>query len=145
VLISDEKVTSLRAFLANDPDDDMGLARLRVESGDVDGYGELLYAAFVMAVQRRFAPTWTVPEVIQFVATVRADLLQDGIDIDPRTAETLIRRALGNGIASRLEERVSVQAQIFLLGRLIDDEELDGAELDAFLAEARSLANRLMN
>jgi hypothetical protein len=114
-----------------------------MESGDVAGYGELVYAAFVAAVRRRFSPTWTLPKVIRFVAAARADLLQDGIEIDPRTAETLIRRALGDGIATRLEEEARVRAQIFLLIQLIDDEGLDDAGLDAFLAQARSLADQL--
>jgi hypothetical protein len=141
--VTDEQLAALRAFLTIDTEGTERLARHLMESGDVAGYGELVYAAFVAAVRRRFSPTWTLPKVIRFVAAARADLLQDGIEIDPRTAETLIRRALGDGIATRLEEEARVRAQIFLLIQLIDDEGLDDAGLDAFLAQARSLADQL--
>jgi hypothetical protein len=109
----------------------------------LEGYGELVYAAFVTAARRRFSPTWAVPDVIRFVAAARAELLQDDIDIDPRTAEILTRRALGNSIAAELDEEASVRAQLFLLGEFILGEDLDDVRLDEFLATARGLADQL--
>jgi hypothetical protein len=141
--VTDEQIAALRAFLAIE-DETERLVRNLMESGDATGYGELVYAAFVAAVRRRFSPIWSTPEVIRFVATARADLMQDDIDIDPHTAETLIRRALGDSITIRLDEEARARAQIFLLLQLIDNEEFDDAGLDAFLAQVRSLADQLV-
>src|SRR4051812_5382965 len=98
--IIDEHVAALRAFLALDSVEAERLTKRLIETGQVEGYGELMYAAFGTAIRRRFAPTWTLPDVIQFVASVRAQLLEDGVDVDPRTVEILIIRTLGDNIAA---------------------------------------------
>lgn len=143
--VPDEQIATLHAFLATDPDRAEQLTRNLIENGDVTGYGELVHAAFVAAVRRRFSSIWSIPEVIRVVAATRTELLQDNIDIDPRTAETLIRWALGDSIAIRLDEEARARAQIFLLLQFIQDEELDDARLDAFLVRARSLADQLVD
>lgn len=142
-MVSDEQVAALRAFLALQPDTAEQLTKQLVETGHLEGYGELVYAAFVTAVRRRLSPTWTIPDVIRFVATARARLLKNEIEIDPRTAEILMRGALGDGIVAELEEEARTRAQIFLLGEMAVDEQLDDAGLDAFLATARVLADQL--
>jgi hypothetical protein len=142
-VVGDEQVGALRAFLALQPDEVERLTKQLVDARHVEGYGELVYAAFVTAVRRRFSPTWTIPDVIRFVATVRARLLDNEIEIDPLTAEILVRHALGDGIAAELDGEARTRAQIFLLGELVVDERLDNAELDAFLATARVLADQL--
>jgi hypothetical protein len=141
--VSDEQVAALRAFLALQPDEAERLAKQLAAVGGLEGYGVLVYIAFVTAARRRFSPTWTIPDVIRFVATARAELLQQKIEIDPRTAETLIGQALGDGLAAKLDEEASARARLFLLGELIVDEHLDDAGLDQFLAQARSLADQL--
>lgn len=141
--VSDEQVAALRAFLALDTDETGRITRKLLETGGVQGYGELVYAAFVTAARRRFSPTWAIPDVIRFVAAARAELLQDHVDIDPRTAEILVRRALGDSIATELDEEARARAQIFLLCEMVVDAELDDAGLDAFLAQARALADQL--
>lgn len=140
----DEQIAALRAFLAPEPDKAEQLTKQLVEAGDAEGYGELVYAAFAVAVRRRFSPTWTISDIIRLVATARARLLDDAIAIDPHTAEVLIRRALGDSIATELEEEARARAQIFLLSELISDEELDVAGLNEFLAQARALAGQLI-
>lgn len=50
--VSDTQIASLRAFLSNDPHEGMRLAGSLVDSDDADGFGELLYAAFVTAVRQ---------------------------------------------------------------------------------------------
>lgn len=142
-MVSDKQVEALRAFLALQPDDAERLARQLADARHFEGYGELIYAAFVTAVRRRLSPTWTIPDVIRFVATTRARLLNEEIEIDPRTAEILMRRALGDVIAAELDEEARTRAQIFLLGELVVDEQLDDAGLDALLATARTLADQL--
>jgi hypothetical protein len=144
MVVSDDQVAALHAFLALEPYETERLTKQLVEADRLEGYGELVYAAFIGAVRRRFSPTWTIPDVIRFVATARARLLNDEIEIDPRTAEILMRRALGESIAADLDEEDRARAQIFLLVELIVDEELDDAGLDEFLAHARTLADQLI-
>ncbi|MCO6009404.1 hypothetical protein NE236_30980 [Actinoallomurus purpureus] len=136
-------MAALRAFLAFDPDEGVRLTKRLVEVGPVGGYGELVYAAFVTAIRRRFHPGWTIADVIRLVATMRARRLDPGIEIDTRAAEILIRRALGETVAGELGDETEARAQIFLLAELVADEELDDAGLDEFLAQARPLANQL--
>jgi hypothetical protein len=141
--VSDEQVAALRAFLTLQPDEAERLTEQLAAVGALDGYGALVYAAFVTAIRRRFSPTWTIPYVIRFVATARARLLKNEIEIDPRAAEILMRRALGDSIVAELDEEARTRAQIFLLGEMVVDEQLDDAGLDAFLATARVLADQL--
>jgi hypothetical protein len=141
--VSNVQVAALRAFLGLRADDTERLTQQLIEADLLEGYGELISGAFTVAVRRRFLPTWTMSDLIRFVAVVRARLLGDEIDIDPRTAEIAMRRALGDGIAARLDEEATARAQIFLLGELIIDEDLDDTGLDEFLATARELADQL--
>jgi hypothetical protein len=140
--VTDEQVAALHALLALDPLKAEGLTRQLVETDHLDGYGELVYAAFVTAVRRRFSTTWSVPDVIRFVAATRAELLEDDVDVDPRTSEILIRRVIGDRVTAELDKKASARAQLLLLGELIFDERLADAGLDAFLTHARSLADQ---
>jgi hypothetical protein len=141
--VSNLQVAALRAFLEIRANDTERLTERLIETGPLEGYGELISGAFAVAVRRRFSPTWTVPDLISFVAVVRARLLGDKIDIDPRTAEISMRHALGDGNAAESDEEARARAQIFLLGELIIDEDLDDAGMDEFLATARGLADQL--
>ena len=140
----DDQVAALRAFLTSEADEGVRLTKQLVEANRAEGIGELVYAAFVAAVRRRFLPSWTIPDVIRFVATARARLLDKKITIDPGTAEILLRHTLGESIAAELGEKARARAQIFLLSELISDEELDVAGLDEFLTQARALADQLI-
>ncbi|MCW2860723.1 MAG: hypothetical protein JWP48_2431 [Actinoallomurus sp.] len=144
MVLSDEHVASLRGFLAFEPDEGVRLTGQLAQTGDLQSYGVLIYAAFVTAVRRRFSPTWTVPEVIGFVASVRARLLGD-VEIDPRAAGLLMRRALGDSVTGDLDDETKARAQVFVLAELIADEQLDASGLDQFMSQARALADRLIS
>lgn len=139
--VTDEQVAALRAYLALDPDELERLNRQLADAGGTDGYGELVWAAFVIGARRRFAPEWTVPSVVKYVATTRARWGKVAEDIDPRTAEILLRRALDDKVDGDLDEVTRGRAQIFLLGELIIDAQLNDAELDELLEDARALAD----
>jgi hypothetical protein len=141
--VTDEQVAALRSFLALNAAEAERMTRQLVAADHLNGYGELVYAAFVTAARRRFSPIWSIPDVIRFVASARAELLEDDVDIDPRTSESLIRRAIGDRVTAELDETASARAQLFLLSELIFDEQLDDAGLDTFLAQARSIADQL--
>jgi hypothetical protein len=115
-----------------------------IGSGDLEGFGELLYAAFVVAVRRYFAPEWSRGDVVRYVGSVRARGPADD-DIDPVTAEKLILRALGADELLEAGEEAKVEVQTLLLGILVIDLGLDVAGLDGFLAEARELADRWLS
>jgi hypothetical protein len=107
----------LRAFLALQADEVERLTKQLVDARHVEGYGELVYAAFVTAVRRRFSPTWTIPDAIRFVATVLARLLDNEIEIDPLTAEILVRRWIAvNGWAG-LTGRTAASARTGAVAR----------------------------
>ena len=138
--VTDDHVAALRAHLALDPDKFERLNAQIFQAGDVAGYGKLVHAAFVSAARRRFAPAWTVSDVIGFVVAARLRLREIEIDIDPRASEVLIRQALGEETATDPDKEAGGRAQIFLLSELVFDENLDGAALDEFLVSARRLA-----
>jgi hypothetical protein len=140
VPVTDEQVTALRAFLACDPSYER-LARELFGSGRLHGFGDLVYSAFVTAAGRRFAPAWTSAQIVRFTARARNGLRTHGIDLDPRATEILIRQALGDRVSSDYDDETHAQVMLFVLGELISDERLDDAGLDAFLAEARALAD----
>src|SRR5262249_52359867 len=97
----------------------------------------LVHAAFITAVRRKFSPTWNVADIIRFVAAARAERGEGADDIDPRAAEHLIRRALGDRVADGLDQGTKGGGQILLLVTLVEAEQLGD-----FLVEARVLADQ---
>jgi hypothetical protein len=140
VPVTGEQMTTLRAFLACDPLYER-LTRDLAASGRMHGFGELVYSAFVTAARRRFAPTWTSAQVVRYTAHVRNSLRTAGVDLDPLATEMLIRQALGDPIVSPYDDNAHAQVMLLVLGELTSEEHLNDAGLDAFLAEARALAD----
>lgn len=56
-----------------------------------------------------------------------------------------MRRALDDNVPADLDEVTRGRAQVFLLGELIANAQLDDAELDEFLAKARTLADNWLS
>jgi hypothetical protein len=139
--VSDQQVAALRATLALDAAQAQEWRAQLVGSGDLDGFSELVYAAFVLAVRRYFPMAWARADVVRYVGSVRARGL-DGDDIDPVIAEALIMRALGAGEALHASIEAKVAVQTILLGSLTADLELDSSSLSLFVAEARELADQ---
>jgi hypothetical protein len=140
VTVTDEQATTLRTFLAFDPLYER-LTRELAASGRWQGFGELVYSAFAVATRRRFAPAWTSAQIVRFTAHVQNDLRPYGVDLDAEATEILIRQALGERVTSSYDDTTYAQAMLYVLGELMSREHLDAAGLDAFLAEARALAN----
>ncbi|MGD0246624.1 MAG: hypothetical protein ABSB59_40715 [Streptosporangiaceae bacterium] len=138
--VTGEQVTALRAFLAFDPSYQR-LAGQLSGSGRVHGFGELVYAAFVTAARQRFSPTWTSAQVVRFAGRLRVVLRACDVDLDPRAIEILLRQALGERVASDYDDGTHALVMLFGLGELISDARLDEGGLDAFLADARALAD----
>ncbi len=111
------------------------------QTGTADGFNVLIAASFYEAARRRFGLEWTVADVIRFVAEVRVGIDDAAEDVDPQAAERLTMAVLGRGSAEDMDEEAKARAQIALLIGLVEDEDLDEAGLDGFLAEARKLAD----
>src|SRR3954454_6856969 len=140
--VSDDQVAALRAHLADEAE---RLNRRLAEVGDLDGYGELVWAAFVLAVRHRFAPEWTVPQIVKYAAAARAAWGKDADEIAQHAAETMLRRALDHNVSADLDELAKGRAQVFLLSELIADEQFDNTQVDELLAKARVLADNWLS
>lgn len=139
--MTDEQVAAVRAYLTDSDDCDRLFARLNL-GGSYDGTSALFAMAFLEAVNQRFAPTWTVSDVIRFVAHARTWWGEQADDMNPRDAEHLIRAMLGDGSPHELDETAKV-LQIPLLRVLIADKDLDDAGIDDFLGRVRERAERI--
>jgi hypothetical protein len=140
-VVSDQQVAALRAALALDGVRAREWQAWLVGSGDLDGFSELMYAAFVIAVRRYFGVVWRRADVVRYVGSVRA-WGPEGDDIDPVIAEALVMRALGADRALHASVEAKVEVQTILLGTIAADLELDSADLTLFTAQARELADQ---
>ena len=62
--------------------------------------------------------------------------------VDPMIAERLILGVFTDESLDDVDPRASFEAQLLLMVAIVGDEHLDDAGLDAFLAEARKLADQ---
>lgn len=83
----------------------------------------------------------SVADIIGFVARVRERYDRTGDRLDPRTAELLLRAAASgdDSLAAGLDRYAVSAAQVVLLGAMVYEANWDEPQLDAFLAETRSL------
>jgi hypothetical protein len=93
---------------------------------------------------RRFGSDYTQSDIIAFVGSVRARSERVSESLDPEVAERMLNAALGDASTQGLSREAKASAQILLLAGLIADEHLDDAGLDAFLADARKLADQIL-
>lgn len=142
-MISTEQVTALRALLTKNFDEHHQVIAQIKQTGGLTGYYELVTAAFFEAVDRRFGAQYNLPDIVKYVAEVRTRLRDPDRGIDPNVAERLIRKALGEGTTGGIDKGTLLRTESVLLAMLVMDEQFDDAALDAFLAEARALADRL--
>jgi hypothetical protein len=140
MMVTDEQVAMLRAYLVGD---DAELDRLS-KMPDQPGFNALVATTFVAAVKRRFGADLSTADLVRLVANVRAHHLEDPDLLDPLGAERLIRVALGDQqLAAQLDNETKARGQVLLLPVLVDAEDLDDADLDQLLADARRAADNL--
>ena len=139
--VTDEQVAPLRAQLAGQPEEHLRLFNLLDQDAKTTGYQALVSAAFVTAVQRRFAPEASPGEVVEFVGSVRSRSPQVADKIDPVIAERVIMSVLADDSLDDVDARKSFETQLVLMAAIVGGENLDDAGLDAFLAQARKLAD----
>jgi hypothetical protein len=140
--VTDEQAATLRAYLTGDPGRYEEL-HARLDRGqDAAAYTALIIAAFFEAADRRFAKNGTTADIITFVAGLRARSDRLGQEIDPQTAERLIRAALTDEDISDLNDQVKGRIYPVVLAALVADEHPGDTQLDALITQARHLANR---
>jgi hypothetical protein len=140
--VTDEQVAPLRAQLARQPEEHQRLFSLLDQAARRTGYRALASAAFVVAAQRRFARDVSQGEVIEFVGDVRSRSPHVADQVDPKTAERVIMAVFTGQSLDDIDPRASWETQLVLMAAIVGDEHLDDAGLDAFLAEARKLADQ---
>jgi hypothetical protein len=141
--VTDEQVAVLRAHLAGDVDGYRRLwEQLDREAAKI-GYPSLIAAAFFKAVDLHFRQGQTTnADVVEFVANVRARFDETGADVNPQAAEAMILTVLGAETKTDFDDGTVADAQLTVLTAIILDEQMADEELDAFLSEARELANQ---
>jgi hypothetical protein len=142
VSVTGEQVATLRSYLSGDFSDYEQRRSQIDQSPDRTGYAALVSAAFCEAVERRFTRQDPPERVIEFVADTRARFDRDGSQIDPRAAERMIRAVYTDEPIDDIDGAARGRAQVILLAALINSEQLDDAGLDAFLVDARKLADQ---
>jgi hypothetical protein len=113
-------------------------------TGEANGMAVLVYAAFLIAARREFAPRYTRAEVIRYVAQVRAALSERPALLDPLAAEDELFAALGGQVAGTHDIGAVALARLFLLMALIATLNLDDQEVGALLDQARELADQML-
>ena len=139
--VTDTQVAALRAHLIGDYG---AYDRLCGGSDQVNaqpGFSMLLAAVFTLAIRHRFGTAHANTDIVRFVAAVRSKYEDATGEIDPRSAENLIRVALGDFPGADDLDESAKALQIPLLNELITDERLEDSKLDALLASARRLAD----
>lgn len=140
--VTDLDVAAVRAFLEGDQQKHR---QLRDQLDGRDGYSALLFTAFYEALKRKFGKHGGREEIIEFVGDVRSRSEKAESDIDPLTAEQVIRNVLHSEVIADIDDATVVQYQVMLLAVLVSDEAFDDDQLDKFLATARTLADHMLN
>ena len=141
--ITDEMLSTLRAQLAGRAEEHESLLKTLDKVEVQKNYPTLVAAAFFLATNRRFfkggAPV-DRSQVIEFVAGVRQRTSEASERIDPDVAERLILAVFGEGSISDIDDDTVYSNELFLLAGLISDANLSDADLDAFMAKVRTMA-----
>lgn len=136
-----DQVATIRALLKGETEEREQLEERLDESDSWDGYAALAVTGFIKAVERRFTASDSTA-IIDFVASVRSNSEEFSEKIDPIAAERLIKAVQGPEDIDDLDATDALGIQTALLIALIRDAQLDDAELDAFIAEAKELADQ---
>ncbi|MEU4528029.1 hypothetical protein AB0F49_07355 [Micromonospora ureilytica] len=108
-----------------------------------DGFPTLLGAVFYFAVNRRFDERTPPGEIMRFVADMRATTPPGAPEIDANSAETLIRAAVDPDIETAIDPQMAGRIQGLVILTILGDNAVDDDDLDALLAEAVALAERV--
>jgi hypothetical protein len=139
--VTDMHVQLLHGFLADDPD---AVNRAREQAGNLNPLAPLMQAAFGIVARRAFAPSWTMPRVVQFAARARIENAGNPAQFGALDAERELRRVFGDQVPPPRSYEAAGAAMMCMLHVLVADLELDDAGLADLLAQARADADRAL-
>jgi hypothetical protein len=142
--ITDAPVGALRAQLSGDVAEHKRLLGRFSGRDDRVAYSALVHAAFLEAVNRRFAQDVARTDVVAYVADVRSRFDEAAAAVDPRIGEHVILESLGRAFEDT-DTKASSTAMLFLLTALVADEGLTPIALDQVIAQAKKTAEYLLN
>jgi hypothetical protein len=135
-----DQLAMLRAMVEGDFDRHTQLSNQLHASGGLDGYGTVIGAASFIAISMQFEGKggYRPEDVIKLVAETRTMLDLNGDVIDPRTAELVVRSALGEGgLLAGIPATKVVEAQMAISSYLAAERKL--GDPDAFMREVEEL------
>jgi hypothetical protein len=141
--VTDHQVAALRAHVTGDFEEYKRLTSQFDKETDKIGWAALIAAGFYEAVDRRFANS--SDEIVEYVGSVRARSDRAAEEIDPVTAERLVRYALAGGQDPDVDGRTRALTQMVLLAVLVHDSSYDEQELERFLTEVRRFADQMID
>lgn len=143
--VTSREMAMVRATLRGEDEEAQRLFQEELAAtGDASGMALLIYAAFVIAARRQFAPRYTRGEVIRYVARVRALIYEKPWLLDPLTGEDELLAALGQDVAVAHAVAAVSLARLTLLHALIAGLNLDDQGLQWLLDEARPAADHML-
>jgi hypothetical protein len=146
VEVREENILALRAFLLEGPQAWVPLQdEIQKDDETAAGYMSLLYGAFNVAVRRRFSPSYTVGEIVRFVADLRIKAEEDADLINTLVAEDMIRRAidappLKDGGPDNL--RAVLNTEVYILLALVGEADFDRVGLEQFIEDATAYTQK---
>jgi hypothetical protein len=149
VIVTDEYVTALRAFLDGDGDQEWArLAGYLIARDGAERAGSILSTlqgvALHVITRQRFAQGYRDDDIAGLVATLRTEYV-DPDAVDPVIAERLLYAVLGRpGLTDGLSKEELGKASLGLLYMLLDEAGVTGGKLDDLLAEVRPVAEQLL-
>jgi hypothetical protein len=133
-----EQLAMLRAMVDGDFDQHKELSDRLHAAGQLDEYGEVIGAAFYIAIRMQFPERYSAEDVIQLVANARSMFDQSGEVINPRSAELVVRGPLGEyDSAANIPDEEVVQTQVVICSYLAAEGRL--GDPDAFMGKVREL------
>lgn len=133
-----EQLAVLRAMVGGDFARQKELSNALHARGGLDGYGDVIAAAFYLAIRKQFPQRYSAQDVIRLVADTRAMFDQTGSVINPQYAERMVRSALGErGLVADIPDAEVVQTQIILCSYLAAEGRL--GDPDVFMAQVKEV------
>ena len=117
----------------------------RLNSNGWGDWSVFLASCFYLAVDRHFKRPADSDEIVRFVADMRIWVGDDGPQIDPSLAETLIRSVLDEDVdvdMQALDQDMLGRVETLVVYRVLSTSNLSDAELDAIFDRARRMVSR---
>lgn len=143
--VTDDIVATVRAYLQADREEFQRLNADLNRSRDASvAYKAMVIGAFVVAVKRKFTKQSSRDEIIDYVANVRSRGPNMPDVLDPTAAERLISSVFTDESLRDIDSRAKVNIWTHFATAIVNDEGIDGQELEDFLAKARVEADELI-